>query len=676
MQKPTVPEAHPPPTSMLMSLLMATGPRRWGMSVLQTVVGLAILTLLPEPGYGDPPLKIGSHLYQLHYPLRAMAVLAKLLLLARLFGLCLTPLGRPLPAPAFLEKSRLWSRWFGSEATQPLKAQPTQAWENFSWRNETFTLLMILFCTAIIRLVGISHYNPDGFPYGSDAHTFIENAQAIMAGEWEYYNRDKYPLYPLLSGWAAQWLEHDYVRGCQAISWLFMTLSAPALYLAVRLSLGPFTAISACVIFAVGGTFQYYANCTTLYGLFTGLTLMTAGSAAVAVFGNPRHISTLLGFLLTGAFISLGIFSDIKFVTIAIPIGGLVLLSVLRPRLSLKARGLGLFLLILPLWPTHAYLSANASFFTPLAHKIEFQEREVSRFMSATQNEHAPLGNLPDVGRVEPMPPLEKRLAFNLSTAKALVPNHWQTLLLLMGLGLAAPLFARHMGTLRWRLVGLSGSLFMGVLLSTSAGAFFLLFFTKYVVHVLPFVVALILHGAWLTTSWLTPVGAPPIVRSAMGAAITGVLAVMSMLSSDGLADPYSLNLATLEQQFLPIAHQSELKAFGSTRVLAGWIRDQAPKAGTVMLCGQPDLALYMPRNLLNRNTVQNPANMCRSILNSSRESGRLWVVDSHALNPVREAIVASPERFVLKHLMEMAPPPHPQFTEVYEEQAAANASH
>lgn len=623
----------------------------WGLATLTTGLALLILFAVPEPIPGQGPLVLFGRRWYLSFPNGIIATLCRGLLMLRLLALLWEALTHRLLSPATM--AMVWQRLglnstessLGGSAERSSSPDTTEAgtvrppWETFQWSSERWLLAGVLLFTILARLIGSYYFNPNGLAMGSDAHTFIDDAWAVSVGDWNSYNQDKYPLYPTLSALMGMLLGGDFSRGCQVISWLSMTFSAPFLYLALRLSLGRATALGACAMFAVSAHFQYYANATTVYGILTGCTLLSTGLTVAAL-----NLSSHFLIFLTGLSYAVGYTADVKFLTISSPLLLLCLLHRFRRSEKWHRPIERWFMLLLPTLVAILCIQHFNHYFTPLAQKFEFQRHEIARFF-LYKSQQRPM----EIEQLPPgleLPSLLERLQFNLTVLATLAPMHWHLMLGLFLLGCVAGAFTREGGGWRDRLRHGRALLVPLAVISSLAGALTMLYLPKYGVHAMPYVFAVILFGGNCLITWLAPPLSPPVIRFLMSALLTGVFSVMAMCGKEGLEAPRTYRLQDVMVVYTNAAYNPELVTASMSRTLGEWISQHVSRSEQLLVCAPVELSMAIPRSLLHSGRREMRQDGCTTQLSTRTSFDRYWLVDARPQNAIYQQLANSPERY------------------------------
>lgn len=658
------PENGPPDTTNHAESRASFRPLKWLLATVLTLLPLLILWWVPEPIPGVRPLELFGQRWYLRFPNGILATLVRGILLIRLLAL-----GWELISEVLLPRlEKVIPTWMRGRTTAP---RPEDAvgttgesvpWENIQWSVEFRWMVIVLAFTVVARLYGAHYFNPMGFPMGSDSQTFVTNAWAVATRDWLSYNQDKYPLYPALSALMGYILGGNFAQGCLLVSWLSMTLSAPFLYISVSLPLGRATALIACLLFAVSSYFQYYANATTMYGIFTGCTLISTGLTVLALNRN----SNLLYFL-AGLSYAVGYSADVKFLTIATPL----LLLCLYHRLTVSHKWrqplLRWLFLLFPLFAVVASIQFASGFFTPLAHKFEFQRQEVARFFEQTR--HIQVNPTEPMQGTLDIPPLAERIRFNLVALRVFSPRHWELFLSLFGIGCVFALLRRDGRSLRERLQLTRGVLVPITVISSMAGAISMLYLPKYGVHAIPYVMALIVAGGLTVLSWFLPRSSPQAFRLTMGLWFAAILALMGISGTDGLEAPRTYRTDDILAVYQHAAQNPELVTAAGAYQLGSWVQKALKPTDRLEVCAPAELAMAIPYEMMESGRREVRRTDCAYRVQQTPTHTRYWLVDASPHNPIYARLTSDPKRFQSVYSQSLLIASQPTTAQVFREE-------
>ena len=564
-----------------------------------------------------------------------------ILLGARLAGLLWAPGGTP---PSFLRplQERI-ALLRPRERTGGL----LHPWQRGGWRFDAAIAAGLLLITAAVHWMAMARINPEGWPGGSDHHTFRWNTWLLLHNSWAGYHPDKFPGYPWLTAQLTRIGGMTMVQGLLAASRGAIFLGILGVYAAVRLTLGRRVAVTACLLLAFSPLAHHFANATTSYSLFAAAIALYAAALASALFFRKP-----LPWLAAGLAIGVAHAVDVKALTVAALSAPAVVLAVvwslragarrgdrLGSRLGAVAMGPGLGLAVGVLSMAAVYLAPVD--FTSLRMKLNTQAFEILR-------ESQPGAIMPDINRADiPMadlPPLQDRVRSNLVKARGLLPQEgWLLILPLALLGCLAPLVARGAMGLRHRVLGMVGPALMLMVLASTAGAFVLIYYHKYAMHAWPFFLALAAAGAWVVAGWAVPARAPRLLFEACGWAIVACL-VAAVVGHDSMRSAIKegggMELRQRGRWTIPKAEH-----LGTGREVARWLSDHRPLDETLILCEEGLVAQFLPR-AVDLPLAGNALTSQCSPPASHSSVKRTWVVETNRFREAGKRILSDPARF------------------------------
>ena len=504
-------------------------------------------------------------------------------------------------------------RWF--PAPRPLTPEP-RPWSTLNWRIDGPMMVGLLLFTGLVRWKSGQVINPQSLPFGSDWFTYIENARAVALGAWQSYNGDKLIFYPWLVAQVAPLVGGDFSVACQRVSLMALTLSAPFLFITLRYHLGRAVAVGGGLLFAFSGMIQLQSQATTSYGLFAGQTLLLAGLGTLVVFTRRWWTFVALGLTL-----GMMILTEVKTLTVATPLLLYVGLSLLRRGIPWSTRVGGPLVVATLAWGISHFVLQVPVDFTSLDEKLDRQRLEIVRFMVVGMDHFVAPGDV-----VSLYPSLAVRLRFNLASTQALVREVWPGLVFLLILGLFAPLLARGYDRRdRWESGG--AVLYLWGLLGSTAGAYSLLFLPHFIIHALPYILALMVAGAWVLSGMLAPAGSPHLIRWLMGWGIVLQLGLCSA-SLTGIGNLPERGLAgarILVQQSLPT---QRLLWPGAARQTARWIETNLTPDTPFLWCDDSAVGSFLVKWVPPRPADVHPMEQCERMFQGPPTPGRVWVVD------------------------------------------------
>ncbi len=393
--------------------------------------------------------------------------------------------------------------------------------------------------------------NPLGTCVGMDAPTFLGDIVAIGLGRWDLYNTDKRLPYPWLSAKLADWSGLSYLEAGQVVSFASAVLLGVVVYLLARAFTGRRTAILAALLHLSLPILHPYAVQTTSYAFFYLVVNGTVAAAAWAVVTRRGWL-----YVLTGALAVLSVGTQIKGLTVVVPVLSVVVLWTVARGLRASLRPL--VLLAAPIAVGMLLSERLPVRYTPLSWLIAHHREEVHQDIPYQWRETVsrPLDSpsvlspwLPgflrggelealaavllapadaDVvvfprqasggGRGAPhvlsgttIPPLEVRVARNLEGLVQFLPENRIVLLMLLGLGILGALVPLPRGLPPCRRG--AGWVLVAALVSVW-GSLSLKFHIRYLLQALPAASILVVHGVDVV-AWQWVGRAPRAVRGA-----------------------------------------------------------------------------------------------------------------------------------------------------------------
>lgn len=539
------------------------------------------------------------------------------------------------------------SQWPPPPPTEDLRAETR--WASMSWIIDGGLLLALTLLVAWYRGLTAEQLNPQDVPYGSDWDSFVLSARAWATGQWDIWSNDKWPLYPLAIASWADLTGVDWPRAGVQVSRLAMTAATPALYLVTRLTLGRRTAVGTCILFATVGLFNVYANACTVYGLFTAMTIFQAAAVVLAV-----RIERLWAWLLWGALVAVGALVEVKILTTALPMALFAAYGLARSERSLPWRGAAALLGGLPSLGSLYVISHWHVRLTDLETKLSVNASEFLRQWTKIAP-GAPAWDGQARADFSTLPSLWTRIEFNSWWLRTdLAPEHWQLLGALCGLGIIAPLIAA--GSLGERARRWEGAAFHLLMLSSISGALTLFYQNKYIIHALPFFVALTVHGLWRLLDVLVPRQAA-VTNLLAGAVLLGFMGLVGG-ATHGMSDPfldwtlrdgrYGFLLAGLRPQ-----GDDDTQALRDSILLVEELRGSQED---LHLCVDDVFRRYFawmdappayvaPWRPPDRGAGER---VCRHALEGGAVDGRMWVVAGTVDRGLRDGFASQADRFTL----------------------------
>ena len=184
--------------------------------------------------------------------------------------------------------------------------------------------------------------NPHSAVIGMDNPAFISNIAAVAEAKWDIYNKDKRMMWARICLQVSRWTGQPYHEAAQWVSLVSIASLAPLTYLGALPLLGRLGALLAAIVTLSSPQLHPFAIQTTSYAFFfaTVLLALSVGIWTVATRAAWMYAAT-------GLALSLCIATQIKGITIALPIIGLALVA----GLTTGARGMAVrtLLLLIPL---------------------------------------------------------------------------------------------------------------------------------------------------------------------------------------------------------------------------------------------------------------------------------------------------------------------------------------